>query len=63
MKPKITLIKNDKLIEETRFNLKKLYDVINEIGRDLSKRNVDISSYFYSSEQYKKILKENKNLI
>ncbi len=60
---KIIELENNLTQEEKRRNLKKVYDVTNEIGKELFSKGKDISKYFLSNSEYDKIKKENNNLI
>lgn len=56
---KIIEIDNDLSQKEREKNLSNLYDVINEIGKSLYEKGVDISKYFFTESQYENIKKEN----
>lgn len=56
---KIIEIDNNLSQKEKERNLSNLYDVINEIGKSLYEKGVDISKYFFTESQYKDIKKEN----
>ena len=56
---KIIEIDNDLSQKEKEKNLSHVYDVINDIGKSLYEKGVDISKYFFTESQYKKIKKEN----
>ena len=60
---KIIEKENNLSIEEKKDNLTHLYDVLNEIAKRQYEEGIDISDCFYTEEQYKEILKEDKNLI
>jgi len=56
---KIIEIDNNLSQKEKERNLSNLYDVINDIGKSLYEKGVDISKYFFSEFQYENIKKEN----
>lgn len=56
---KIIEIDNNLSQKEKERNLSNLYDVINDIGKSLYEKGVDISKYFFTESQYKDIKKEN----
>lgn len=60
---KIIEIENNLTQEEKRRNLKKIYDITNEIGKELFSKGKDISKYFLSNLEYEKLQKEKNNLI
>lgn len=60
---KITEIDSNLSIEEKRKNLKNVYKVMNEIGKELFDKGVDLSNYFFSKSQYEELQKKGKNLI
>lgn len=61
---KINQLENNLTEDEKRRNLTKLYDVLNDIGKDLYQKGQNISNYFYTKEQYEEIKKNpNINLI
>ncbi len=47
---KITEIKNDLTKEEKEKNLTKLYDIINDIAKDLYEKGENISKYFINKK-------------
>ncbi len=60
---KIIEKENNLSIEEKKENLTHLYDVLNEIAKRQYEAGIDISECFYTEEELKQILKEDKNLI
>lgn len=60
---KIIEIDSNLSIEEKRKNLKNVYKVMNEIGKELFDKGVDLSNYFFSKSQYEELQKKGKNLI
>lgn len=60
---KILELENNLSNEDKRRNLKKVYDVLNAIAKDLSLKGIDIKKYFLTKKQYEDIKKNSKNLI
>jgi len=50
-------------MDNTRQNLKNIYDVINKIARAHKEKGEDVSSWFYSREEFEQIKKDPKNKI
>ena len=55
---KITELENNLTLEEKRLNLKIIYDVFNDIGKELFENGEDISGLFLTKEQFEKIKRE-----
>jgi hypothetical protein len=51
------------LMDNKRQNLKNIYDVINKIARAHKEKGEDVSSWFYSREEFEEIKKDPKNKI
>ena len=49
-----------KTLEEKIINLKRFYDVCNEIAESLSARGVDTSDMFYTEEELEEMKKSDK---
>lgn len=60
---KITELENNLTIEDKKRNLKNVYDVINEIAKDLHSKGENIKKYFLTEKQYETIKKTSKNII
>lgn len=60
---KITELENSLSINDKKKNLKNIYDVINEIAKDLNLKGKDIKKYFLTENQYETIKKTSNNLI
>lgn len=50
-------------MDNQRKNLIQIYDVINKIARQHEEKGEDVSSWFYSKDEFKKIKKDPKNRI
>lgn len=50
-------------MDKQKKNLVHIYDVINKIARKHEEKGEDVSSWFYSKEEFKKIKKDPKNRI
>ena len=57
---KVTEIPNNLTQEQKARNLKHLYDVINDIAKDLWEKGEDISDLFYTDEEIEKLKKKKK---
>ena len=62
-KEKVEIMNNEEeLMAKRRQNLIKVYDVINKIARAHKARGEDVSSWFYTKEQFEELKKDPKNI-
>ncbi len=50
-------------MDKQKQNLKNIYDVINKIARQHKEKGEDVSSWFYSKEEFNEIKKDPKNKV
>lgn len=50
-------------MDKKRQNLLNIYDVINKIARNHKEKGEDVSSWFYTKEEFEEIKKDPKNRI